>query len=400
MSDLVWVLDADKGPYFGSSGISSSYILPKYEVAFEPKCLAGRRLWVVLREQEDRLLLLVKVKTVERIIEGYYSGDYWISPDMTGSLKLASEYVGGARYATMFTRSSRLGVSELSQESTDALALVIKGSIQTKLLPPDKRSLSKIDLDLVPSNDHRLAQGALRAVVSHLTLEQVWANGTGDRLSPFSNYACALLAEKMGTKPSPSVVNVLKNFDPVSVLFAEEKLNSEYGEPSLNYNAPSVNTEFSEIEPEKIYAREFVSADSMPRNLEEALSKTEHAEKIHQAMLKDISEFLIANGIKPYESSSIDLLYRSKGKMNVFEIKSSNINNILSQASKGAFQLACYLNELEKDYYDLNAQLVLHVTESAELQNYTEEALLRLGIKVLFYDPSKPWPSRVQGLLL
>lgn len=400
MSDLVWVLDGDKGPSFGRSGISSSYILPKYEVTFEPKSLIGRRLWVVLRGQEDRLLLFIKVKKVERIIEGYYSGDYWISPDTMGSLKLASEYVGGARYATMFTRSSRLGVSELSQESSDALALLVKGSIQTKLLPPDKRSLSKIDLEVVPSNGHRLAQGALRAVVSHLTLEQVWANGTGDRLGPFSNYACALLTEKMGTKPSPSVVNVLKYFDPVSLLFAEAKLSSELGKPSLNYNAPSVDTEFSEIDPEKIYVREFVSAGSMPRNLEEALNKTEHAEKIHQAMLKDISEFLISNGIKPYESSSIDLLYRSMEKLNVIEIKSSNINNILSQASKGAFQLACYLNELETDYDDLNAQLVLHVTESNELQNYTVKALLRLGINVLFYDPSKPWPSRLQGILL
>lgn len=319
---------------------------------------------------------------------------------MTGSLKLVSDYVGAARYATMSTRSSRLGVSELSQESSYALALLVKSSIQTKLLPPDKCSLSKIDFQLVPSNGRCLAQSALRAVVSHLTLEQVWANGTGDRLGAFSNYACELLAEKMCAKPSPSVVNDLKYFDPVSVIFSEEKSAAVRGEPSHNYNAPSVDTEFSEIEPGKIYTREFVSVDSMLRNLEEALNKTEHAEKIHQAMLKDISEFLIANGIKPYESNSIDLLYRSKGNLNVFEIKSSNVDNILSQASKGAFQLACYLNELEKDYDDLNARLVLHVTESTELQNYAVEALLRLGIKVLFYDPSNPWPNRIQGLPL
>jgi len=93
-------------------------------------------------------------------------------------------------------------------------------------------------------------------------------------------------------------------------------------------------------------------------------------------------------------------MYMFREKMNVFEIKSTNTDNILSQASKGAFQLACYLNELEKDYNNLNARLVLHVTESNGLQNYTVEALLRLGIGVLFYDPSKPWPSRLQGMLL
>ncbi|HUW98177.1 MAG TPA: hypothetical protein VMV40_04940 [Acidiferrobacter sp.] len=401
MPDLVWVLDGDKGPSFGSAGVSGSYILPKNVVDLEPESLAGRRLWVVLRGHEDRLLLLVKIKTVERIIDDdYYSGDYWISPEMTGSIKLVSDFAGAARYATMSTRSSMLGVSELSQGSSDALTALVKGSIQTKLLPPDKRSLSKIDFQLLPSNGRRLAQSALRAVVSQLTLEQVWANGTGDRLGAFSNYACALLTESMGTRPSPGIVYDLKAFDPVSVIFAKEKLGAERREPGYSYNAPCVDTEFSEIEPREICAREFVSTDSKPRNLEEMLKKTGHAEKIHQEMLKDISEYLITNGIKPYESSSIDLLYRSKEKLNVFEIKSSNVDNILSQSSKGAFQLACYLNELSKDYDNLNARLVLHVTQSPELQKYAVDTLLKLGIEVLFYDPGKSWPNRIPGLPL
>jgi len=400
MADLVWILDGEKGASFGNSGVAGSYILPRNELDLEPKILAGRRLWVVLRGQEDRLLLLVKIKKVERIIDGYYSGDYLISPEITESIKLVSGYADAARYGMAATLSSKLGVSELSSEVSDALLALVRGSIQTKLLPPDKRSLSQIDFQLLPSNGHRLAQSALRAVVSHLTLEQVWANGTGDRLRAFSNYAFALLTEKMGAKPSPDIVGALKAFDPVSVIFAEEKSGLERGKSGQKYNAPCVDTEFSEIEPGKIYAREFVSADSKLRNLEEALNKTEHAEKIHQAMLKDISEFLIANGITPYESSSIDLLYSSRGKLNVFEIKSANVDNILSQSSKGAFQLACYLNELDKNYDDLNAKLVLHVTDSLELQNYAVEALLRLGIEVLFYDPSKPWPSRMQGLPL
>lgn len=400
MSDLVWVLDGEKGASFGNSGVSGSYILPKNEVSFEPEALAGRRLWVVLRGHEDRLILLVKIKKVERIIEGYYSGDYWISPEITCSVKLVSGFAEAARYATATTRPSRLGVSELSPEASNSLAALVRGSIQTKLLPPDKRSLSQVDFQLLPSNGRRLAQSALRAVVSHLTLEQVWANGTGDRLGAFSNYACALLTKKMGAKPSQDIVDALKTFDPTTAIFVEEKLDWEKGELSRNYNPPSVDTEFSEIEPEKIYAREFVSVDSKLRNLEEALKKTEHAEKIHQAMLKDISEFLLRNGIKPYESSSIDLLYRSREKLNVFEIKSSNVDNILSQSSKGAFQLACYLNELSKDYNNLNARLVLHITESSELQNYAVEALRRLGIEVLFYDPSKSWPNRIQGFPL
>ena len=402
MSDLVWVLDDEKGPSFGGSGVSGSYILPKNEVGFEPESLAGRRLWVVLRGHEDRLLLFVKIKKVERIIEGYYSGDYWITPEMTNSVKLVSGFAEAVRYATVTTRLSRLGVSELSPEASNSLAALVRGSIQIKLLPPDKRLLSQVDFQLLPGNGRRLAQSALRAVVSHLTLAQIWANGAGDRLGAFSNFACALLTEKMGAKPSLDIVDALKTFDPASVIFVENKIDQEKDGLGRNCSVPSVDIEFSEIEPEKIYAREFVSVDSKLRNLEEALKKTEHAEKVHQAMLQDIAEFLIKNGIKPYESSSIDLLYRARTMemLNVFEIKSSNVDNILSQSSTGAFQLACYLNELSKDYHNLNARLVLHVTQSPELQNYAVEAVRRLGIEVLFYDPDKPWPNRIQGLPL
>lgn len=397
MADLVWVLNGEKGASFGSSGVSGSYILPKSEVDFDPKNLAGRRLWVVLRGYEDRLLLLIKIKIVERIIDGYYAGDYWISPEMTGSLKLVPDFVGAARYATTSTHYSKLGVSELSQESSDALVALVQGSIQTRLLPPDQRSLSQIDFQLVPNNSARLAQSALRAVVSHLTLEQVWANGAGDRLGAFSNYARALLKEKMGERLSLAIVHDLKTFDPLALIFSKENIGTEVRETGKNYNVPSVDTEFCEIEPGKIYAREFVSVDSRLRNIEEALNKTEHAEKIHQAMLKDISEYLIANGVTPYESNSIDLLFRSRGVLNIFEIKSSNADNIMSQASKGAFQLACYLNEINKDYDNLSASLVLHAIPSPELQKYVVEALSMLGIKVLFYDPSRPWPSRIDG---
>lgn len=400
MSDLVWILDGEKGSFFGNSGVSGSYILSKNEVDFEPESIAGRRLWVVLRGDEDRLLLLVQVKKVERVIDGYYSGDYLISPEMMSSIKLASDYMRAARYATMSTRASRIGVSELSQGSSDALLALVKSSIQTKLLPPNGRLLSKVDFQLRPSNGRRLAQSALRAVVSHLTLEQIWANATGDKLGAFPNYACALLTEKMGAKPSPGIIDDLKTFDPVSVIFAKEKSAAEQEKPSHIGNPPCVDTDLSEIDPGKICVREFVSADPKPRNMEEAVKKTEHAEKIHQAMLKDISEYLITIGIKPYESSSIDLIYRSNGKLNVFEIKSSNVDNILSQSSKGAFQLACYLNELSKDYDNLNARLVLHVTQNPALQRYAVEALLRLGIEVLFYDPGKSWPNRIQGLPL
>ena len=398
MVNLIWILDSEKGSSFGNSGVSGSYILPQNEVDLEPKKLAGRMLWIVLRGQEDRLYLLIKIKRVERIIEGYNSGDYLISSEITESLKLVDSYANASKFCSPSTQSLSLGISEVTPDISAQLSSSVLRSMQTKFLYPDKRLLSKINFQLLPCNSYRLAQNALRAVVTHLTLEQVWANGTGDRLNAFSNYAYALISEKIGKKPPPTLVTALKALDPLTVIFAEEKQKFKKEIQAQKNTKPHVDIEFYEIEPGKIYAREFISIDSKLEDLENALNKTTHAEKIHQAMLKDISIFLIGNGITPYESSSIDLLYMSKQQLNVFEIKSANIYNILAQSSKGAFQLACYLNELEKEYNNVSARLVLHVVENIELQNYAVKALYKLGIETLFYDPNKHWPNRITGL--
>lgn len=400
MADLVWVLDSKKGFSFGNAGVSGSYILPKNEVPFDPKILAGRRLWVMLRGHEDRLFQFLKIKRVERILDEYYSGDYLVSPETTGSVKLVSGYADAAKYSISGTETLKLGVSELSPSISEKFYALVKRSVQTKLLPPDVRLLANVDFQLLPHSTRRLAQSALCTVLSRLTLDQVWASSNGNKLGAFSNFAYAMISEKTGAKPEAGLVEALKDFDPVSIILSEGKATPESGAYSNKSKTPCVDMEFSEIDPGKIYARQFVSVDPSLRGMEDALNKTEHAEKLHQSMLKDISEFLLSKGITPYESGSIDLIYRSGDRLNVFEIKSSNVENLLSQAAKGAFQLACYLNELSNDYDGLSAQLVLHETSNPELQNYAEKALSRLGVKVLVYDPGKPWPSRLQGMLL
>ena len=130
------------------------------------------------------------------------------------------------------------------------------------------------------------------------------------------------------------------------------------------------------------------------------MAKTSHAEVIHQAMLKDISEYLSARGITPLESRSIDLAYEAQAGLIIVELKSANAENLIAQASAGAFQLATYLNALTGHYGALNGKLILQETGSGELQERAAAVLSRLGIDGLFYDQNKAWPNRVQGLPL
>lgn len=400
MFDLVWILSSEKSASFGNKGIFASYIIPKNDMKVELQMLAGNRLWVVLRGPEDRLLKLIKIKKVEQIIDGYHAGDFLVSTELAESFKLVSSYSMAAKCKVPNTRALNLGVSELDLQTSLSLHMLVKEMMQIKLISPTEQLLRQINLTLLPNNSHQLVSNALRAVISRLTLDQIWANGTGEKLGAFSNFAFALISSKINIKQAPDLLEELRNLDPVSILLNKRKLQA-HDDLANTRKLPRIDIEFTLIEPQNIYARKFLFIDSKFNYLEDALNKTEHAEKIHQEMLKDISMFLIDHGVTPYESSSIDLMYSTGNKLNVFEIKSTNINNILAQAAKGAFQLACYLNELRKNYNNiLNTKLILHKTENQGLDEYAREALSCLNIHVLFYDPSKPWPARVHGLPL
>jgi hypothetical protein len=398
MPELVWILDSRKGSFFGNKGVSSNYIVPKNDLGVDQKLLAGNILWVVLRGNEDRLLIVIKIKKVERILEEYHSDDFLISAELTESFKLISDYSAATKYKVANTRALSLGISEIGFDVSETFRLLVKSTIQVKLTSIPEKLFTNIDLQPLPHNRSQLAKVAIRTITAHLTLDQVWASGTGDKLGAFANFAYSIFVKKTSSQQVAELVSELKNFDPISILFRQIATKDHARDKADKSKPPSVDIEFTEIEPNNIYAREFLFIDSKLSGLEEALNKTEHAEKIHQEMLKDISTFLSGRGIIPYESGSIDLMYNLDDSLNVFEIKSTNVSNILAQAAKGAFQLACYQNELSKSYDKLNARLILHKTESNEIEEYALDALHRLGVRVLFYDPTKPWPNRIKDM--
>lgn len=396
-NDIAWILESDKGNSFGGNGVASSYILPQGDMHVEPHSVAGKKIWVLLRGHEDRLIMVVKVKKIERIIDGYHKGDYIIGSDLTQSIRLVSGYSQAIKYKSELTYSLRKGLQVIDPSISDNFSKLIAATIQVKLTEPDQKVLSTISLQMLPANRRILARNAIRTIVSLLTLDRLWASGTGDKLSPYANFAHALFANTYSGHELSELTKELKTIDPISFLLDQKPLGIQLGDKKKD-KTPKVDLEFTEIEPEKVYAREFLSIDSKLKDLEEALNKTEHAEKMHQEMLKDVVVFLISRAIVPYESCSIDLMYKLGDKLNVFEIKSTTTSNILAQAAKGAFQLACYLNELAKDYKGLSSHLILRRTENHDIDFYVTEVLKRLGVSVLFYDPNKQWPERLNGL--
>lgn len=398
MNDFVWILPADKNPSFGNRGISSSYIIPHGDMKVPPETLSGRRMWTLLRGQDDRALLSFKIKKIERIIEGYYSGDFLVSVDLLSSFRLVEKYSEANIYTIKTTAALGIGVFGISTDEANNLSQMVIQNIEVRIAEPDIKIFSDINTKILPRSGQSLARASLRLMVSYLNLNQIWAQGGREKLGAFAYFANKLITTNVSAESCTGVAEILKSLDPISNLLMD--INNFTGNfPHINFSSPMVDIDFTEVKPEKIYARQFISFGDSFQDIETALKKTEHAEKIHQEMLRDIAEFLISKGIVPYESGSIDLMYQSKDRLNVFEIKSSTSDNFLSQSSKGAFQLTCYLEELSKYYDNTVPKLILKSISNDNVESYAKRILMRMNIPVLFYDPNKTWPQKVSGLL-
>ena len=398
MNSFVWILTADKNASFGKSGVSGSYIIPQGDMKVSPKSLSGHRLWILLRGKEDRILLSIKIKKIDRITEGYYDGDFLASVDLLSSFRLVSSYSEAVKYIVKNTKIFSTGIYEISKDDDNSLSQIVIKSVEVKLAKPNIKNNSGLNTKILPRSGQYLAKAAIRMIVSHFNLNEVWAAGSGKKLSAFSNFANEIIVRETTSKgtTTTSIENLLKSFDPLVNLF--EQPNNTYSISRIT-SSPKVDIDFSEIDPKKIYAREFISLGDQFIDLEASLNKTEHAEKVHQEMLKDISKFLISKGITPYESGSIDLIFMSTNKIKVCEIKSATSDNIFAQSAKGAFQLSCYLEELTKQYDNATPHLILKKVGDEDFELYVKKVLSRLGIEALYYDPEHLWPHRLRSLL-
>lgn len=398
MSDFVWIVPLERLPSLGKNGISSSYIIPHGQMNGQEGRLSRERLWIVLRGPEDRCVAVASIKGVERFREGYHENDFLVSCDTALSFRVSASFEEARAYALDDFRDQGPGIHGAPEEAVNKLKGAVSKTVQVKFAAPADTNLKRANFDVLPKGGKRLAKAALSQITQALPLDQVWASGTGDKLGPFSNFAARLLS--LHGYDARQAYSFLKANDPVSLL-TEAPDNAEVSQLDFSARAleKCVDLEFTKIDPETIYAREFILSEGYLPDLEGALAKTEAAEKIHQDMLRDISSYLKENGIFPYESSSIDLMITIKEKTRIFEIKSSNSSNIVAQAAKGAFQMACYVNAMADDFQPLDAALILHSIEDKNIEKFVYDALNRLNIKYLTYNPQKNWPERLEGLL-
>lgn len=394
-TDYVWIIGEQQ---FNGTGISSSYIVPMHQMRHNEAAIAGSRVWLVLRGRDDRCIGFIKPIKAERFIDDYHAGDFLLTCDLHSSIRFSKSYDSSKAYTSTQLESVDYGISAAPESFIREIREKAKNNIPVKFSPPPSRFFSRIDLSKAPKKSNAAIDFALSRIVQQFSLEELWSSGKGGKLGPVGNFAAHFLQANGFGSFSESDYEMLIARDPIRFLLGEPQADSRFDKSAINVTG--VDLEFSEIEPENIHARKFVLSEGFEMNHLDALQKTEAAERLHQDMLRDISMYLINTGMLPFESNSIDLILFAKDEINIYEIKSSNDENILSQASKGAFQLATYINALRTDFSNVKSAIILHAIENKKLERLVGNILRELGINHLIYNPKLPWPDRVTGLLI
>jgi hypothetical protein len=403
MSDLIWVLPRDKASTLGEFGVSSTYILPRAHVEMSASDVINKFIWVLLRGENDRLVLVVKVHEVDIILDGYYKDDFLLKPDLRNSLRVGSTFNQLNSFVTDISATASVGISEISLTDVKKLTLLLKKNTAVRLTPPSNKALANFIVENPPKNQGLLARLVTHIVVSSSNFSDIWCNGLHKRFrtAPYASIAKAYIERNFPLINLPEIEDLLINSDPyVSILNRKLYFSEEVKITKTLSRAPRVDVIFKTLDPNNIFSREFSSVQLSTLNLIDQIKKTEAAECRHQEILRDISRYLIAEGIQPFQSDSVDLACILRNTLHIFEIKTSNLENAVSQASKGAFQLACYKKSLTTEYESITISLLLEDTGSADLNAFIFETMQVLGIETYFYYDEIAWPHRLKNFSL
>jgi hypothetical protein len=401
MADYIWVLSRGTSLSLGTVGISGAYIIPRAHVRANASELVGNTIWAVIRGEDDRLALVITAHQVDTILDGYYKDDFLLKPDLQNSLRIGATFNELNSYKTDVSARAAEGFSDISSEDANQLTSLLKNNSTVRLANPSTKAISNIIIENPPKSQKLLARMAVEAVVSGFNFYDIWSDGRQKKFreAPFASLAKIFLENQFPAINLHEIEDVLVSSDPYkSIVNRELEIHDLPQMLVSSKKAPLVDAIFKSIDPNHIFARGFSKSDISKLDLLEQIKKTEAAEHRHQEILRDVSRYLMRAGIKPFQSESVDLAYKLNGALQLFEIKTANLENAIAQASKGAFQLACYKNALAENYESIVTSLLLEDTGSPDLNSFILEAMHTLGIRTYFYNADSPWPKRLPNL--
>lgn len=282
-------------------------------------------------------------------------------------------------------------IGELNEYEVNALELLAKRSIERHLRGPNRAVLDLLNHVRRSTNILTYATALVHALKEEYSVGDLYLNlRDSEQLSVYESTALFYLREHGGL-PGTSANDVICGY-----------ASTKDGQPGRSEtNPPSVDTYVREIDPNEVVARRYLKRNSMEEadSWWERLQKTDHAEKRHQEILRDISFMLKARGIRPMETRSADLMIELESGFGLYEIKSANKGNLFEQAAKGATQALHYRYALtQRDMGVYETGLIIESCGCTNLEAYVASFLNSMGVITIFYHAEKEWPERVAPL--
>ncbi len=387
MKYFTWIINANEESFFVSKELlSNSYFFPSSDEDLASNLVGGEIFLILRGGQGDILIRKLNVQSVEEKIEDDNSIlGFVLNINLLQSFAITTSYSTGVESAIIHSSFKLpLGIRMANDEMLHEINSTIKRNSFIRFKEPSSRELTlEKPSNLFPNS--ACASMLIKSIIKHHSLDRIW--GTISFQNPFLCFAHAYLSF-WRTDNISTWENILKRY----LVSATSDTPASIQKPPDA--APNVDVNFELIKPDQIFARKYIAATDAFLE-DNRLEKTENAEKRHQLMLKDISERILALGLSPLQSTSIDLAIKRNNLYSFFELKTTNCQNAISQAGKGVFQLGMYSTAAKQAGLILSDVFLIVEPINNEFDSFLYESVKSLGIKLIFYSAQKPWPERL-----
>lgn len=365
-NDLLYVVEHRRAPgLLNATGASFELVVPRTLAMAAPNNLEGRRIWVVARAGDHDVLALVGVvEAVAEVDEEVSAGDYILELDKRRSFKTVGPGTEKAHWQVDVGGASAL--HECPAVLEEAFQAILERSLGVKLAAPAARPASRpwVPVDGIPP----VAQELVR-VNGTAALGDLSGYRSLPALSPIG--AEVFLSFRVADRDREAFMDVVRALDPL----APRPVLEAHAAPILRFDATLLP-----LDPDQVFARTYRSSKNF-MDIRLSLEKTQVAERFHQALVRRLARGLIANGVQPLATRSLDLAFVRGGVTHIVEVKSAYPENFVSQFLKGLSQVLYYEAELRiAGPGDFAAHLVLGVVAPVEVQAALSATAMRAGV--------------------
>ncbi|HWQ99320.1 MAG TPA: hypothetical protein VN397_00540 [Candidatus Methylomirabilis sp.] len=263
---------------------------------------------------------------------------------------------------------------------------------------PSRSILESVPISPFPDLEHAVPDQLMLALRTVSFGDVARLRSWPKSISAIGGIAFTIIKSSYPHFDETEVVNLIAALDPLVPKHENEPLKTTDDLlETLSSLPPVVDTFLEEIDPEKISPRTFVAKSLSSDG--DWLDKTNDAEKAHEQILKDLVVYLKGKGFKVYKTRSFDLFAEKGDARFLWEVKSANGMNSISQGEKGIVQLLRYSVALTDAKWE-NVKFFLLLQDSGQraVHQYLSKIAKLTRSELWLYDEKKAWPKRVFNL--